>query len=192
MLGQYIYTAAMSISSDREALFNHVYETEHIPALKEVPGVVQVRRYRHCLPPDRIYLAVYELASPDLPTSAGWLRARDLGRWPTEVRPYTSGLQNGLWSLRRGFGSDLPHSSGYVLLLTRGDDSPGRAARLDRDLDAFAAHPTIAAGARYVDIRDHAQLLVVRIDGDAALQRAAELAGDLSLTIGRPQTFEPV
>jgi hypothetical protein len=73
MLGQYLYTAAMSISADRESLLNEVYDEEHIPALKAVPGVLDVRRFRRIDPPGIRYLAVYEIASLDVPSSQGWL-----------------------------------------------------------------------------------------------------------------------
>jgi len=42
MLGQYLYTAAMSISADRESLFNEVYDEEHSPALKAVYNNLQM------------------------------------------------------------------------------------------------------------------------------------------------------
>jgi hypothetical protein len=35
-------------------------------------------------------VAIYEIDSPDVLTSAAWMEAVEQGRWPTEVRPYTS------------------------------------------------------------------------------------------------------
>jgi hypothetical protein len=36
----------MDVAPEREALFNQVYDTEHVPKLKEVPGVIAVARFK--------------------------------------------------------------------------------------------------------------------------------------------------
>ncbi|MSQ19479.1 MAG: hypothetical protein EXR39_07955 [Betaproteobacteria bacterium] len=102
-VGNWIFTAAMDIDSDKEALFHEVYETEHVPLILKVPGVVSCTRMK--LDTLRItmggatkeidsqgaprYAAVYELTSPDVLTSEAFAKAVDHGRWPTEVRPFT-------------------------------------------------------------------------------------------------------
>jgi hypothetical protein len=101
--GKYLFIAAMDVDPDKEALFNEVYETEHIPLLLKVPGVLSIKRYV-AMPLTMVlggetrtivaegeprYSAVYEIDSPDVLTSEAWARAVDAGRWPTEVRPYT-------------------------------------------------------------------------------------------------------
>ncbi|HVF64637.1 MAG TPA: hypothetical protein VNE58_11645 [Casimicrobiaceae bacterium] len=100
---KYLLTVSMDVDADKEALFNEVYDTEHVPLLSKVPGVVAIRRFRK-VPLTMVmggeakaiaaegeprYLALYELESPDVPTSRAWAEAVDAGRWPTEVRPYT-------------------------------------------------------------------------------------------------------
>jgi hypothetical protein len=35
------------------------------------------------------YTAIYEIDSPEVLTSEAWAHAVELGRWPTEVRPFT-------------------------------------------------------------------------------------------------------
>ena len=100
---KYLFIAAMDVDPDKEALFNEVYETEHIPLLLKVPGVLSVKRYV-AMPLTMVlggetrtivaegeprYSAVYEIESPDVLTSAAWASAVDAGRWPTEVRPFT-------------------------------------------------------------------------------------------------------
>ncbi len=101
--GKYIFTAAMDIDPDKEAVFNEVYDKEHIPLIKKVPGVLSVTRMK--LDTLRMamggetktidsqgaprYAAVYELTSPDVLTSPEFAKAVDAGRWPTEVRPFT-------------------------------------------------------------------------------------------------------
>jgi hypothetical protein len=36
---KYIFVASMDVDPDKEALFNEVYDIEHIPNLLKVPGV---------------------------------------------------------------------------------------------------------------------------------------------------------
>jgi len=43
---QYIFTVSMDVDADKEAIFNEVYDTEHIPLILKVPGVVSARRYK--------------------------------------------------------------------------------------------------------------------------------------------------
>jgi len=101
--GNYLFIASMDVDPDKEALFNEVYETEHIPLLLKVPGVLSVQRYV-AMPLTMVlggqtrtivaegeprHSAVYEIESPDVLTSTAWAQAVDAGRWPTEVRPYT-------------------------------------------------------------------------------------------------------
>ena len=40
--GRWIFTASMDVDADKEALFNEVYDTEHVPHLSKVPGVVSI------------------------------------------------------------------------------------------------------------------------------------------------------
>ena len=108
--GNWIFTAAMDVDPEREALFNEVYDTEHIPHLSRVPGVVAVTRAK--LDTLRVtmggetrtvdpggkprYVCIVELENPDVLTSAAWAQAVDAGRWPTEVRPHTRNRQHTL------------------------------------------------------------------------------------------------
>jgi hypothetical protein len=101
--GKWIFTAAMDVDPDKEALFNEVYDTEHIPFLRQVPGVISATRLK--LDALRItmggetktvdaqgvprYACILELENPDVLTSAAFAKAVDAGRWPTQVRPYT-------------------------------------------------------------------------------------------------------
>ena len=41
---KYLYIASMDVQPDKEALFNEVYDTEHVPNLLKVPGVRAVTR----------------------------------------------------------------------------------------------------------------------------------------------------
>jgi hypothetical protein len=95
--------ASMDVAPEKEALFNEVYDGEHVPNLLAVPGVLAVTRVRS--EPFAVaiggakkpmpaasprYTAIYELESPDVLTSAAWAQAVEAGRWPIEVRPFTS------------------------------------------------------------------------------------------------------
>ncbi|MBM3559933.1 MAG: hypothetical protein FJX53_08690 [Alphaproteobacteria bacterium] len=101
---KYIFFAQMDVTPEKEALFNEVYDLEHIPALMKVPGVRAIWRgkaedfamflggeKREMKVGDNpTYLAAYELDSPDVLLSKEWAAGTEVGRWPTEVRPYCS------------------------------------------------------------------------------------------------------
>jgi hypothetical protein len=100
---RYLFTAAMDVDAGKEALFNEVYDKEHVPELLKVPGVLAVHRLT--LQPLKLgiggevktivaegepkYSAIYELESADVLTSDAWAKAVELGRWSAQVRPYT-------------------------------------------------------------------------------------------------------
>ena len=85
---KYIYIAAMDVEPDKEVAFNEVYDTEHIPTILKVPGVISATRYE-VVSGDPKYMAVYEVETPDLPESEIFRAATNVGRWPTEIRPFT-------------------------------------------------------------------------------------------------------
>ncbi len=101
---KYVFIANMDVEPSKEEVFNEVYDREHIPLLQTVPGVLSVTRLvvepltmviggerREIVAQgEPRYSAVYEIESPDVLVSDGWARAIDQGRWPTEVRPYTT------------------------------------------------------------------------------------------------------
>jgi hypothetical protein len=100
---RYIFTASMDVEPDKEALFNEVYDTEHVPELMKVAGLLAVTRTT--LVPLKMsiggelktivaegepkYSATYELESAEVLTSDAWAKAVEKGRWPAQVRPYT-------------------------------------------------------------------------------------------------------
>jgi hypothetical protein len=100
---KYLFIASMDVDADKEALFNEVYDTEHIPELLKVPGVLSVRRGVQqpltmfiggekktlVAEGEPKYSAYYELESAEVLTSAAWAKAVELGRWPAQVRPFT-------------------------------------------------------------------------------------------------------
>lgn len=108
---RYLFSAAMDVTADKEALFNEVYDSEHVPLLLKVPGVLSVARFR-AEPVTMIiggerrtivaegeprFRALYELESPEVLVSAAWAGAVDQGRWTGQVRPFTSNRRHVLY-----------------------------------------------------------------------------------------------
>lgn len=110
---KYVFIASMDVEPGKEAVFHEVYDTEHIPLILKVPGVLSARRYES-VPLQMIiggekktlvaegeprFSALYELESADVLLSDAWAKAVDAGRWPSEVRPYTRNRRHTLRKL---------------------------------------------------------------------------------------------
>jgi hypothetical protein len=76
---------AMNVEPAAEAEFNEWYNTEHIPALAAVPGVLCARRFR-ASSANRRYVALYHLMSPEVQASEAWKKAADT-EWTRKLRP---------------------------------------------------------------------------------------------------------
>ena len=108
---RYLFSAAMSVRPDKDALFNEVYDTEHVPALLEVPGVIAVARFKSepvtmmiggerktiVIESEPAYNALYEIESPEVLTSDAWAKAGEEGRWAGLVRPHTKNRRHVLY-----------------------------------------------------------------------------------------------
>ena len=77
---------AMNVVPEHESEFQEWYNTEHLPALGGVPGVLCARRYRGAGATQR-YAAVYHFANPDVPSSAAWKTAANTP-WTERMRPH--------------------------------------------------------------------------------------------------------
>jgi hypothetical protein len=110
---RYVFIASMDVDPDKEAIFNEVYDTEHIPYLLGVPGVRAANRLKGeafavsiggannpVAYTGPIYSAIFEIDSPDVLVSPQWARAVEAGRWPKEVRPYTRNRHHALFKVR--------------------------------------------------------------------------------------------
>ncbi len=100
----YLFLASMDVDPDHEAEFNEVYDSEHVPLLRDVPGVVSVARFQAQeltlliggerrtvqIEGEPRYTALYEIASPEVLVSPAWGEAIERGRWPGRVRPHTT------------------------------------------------------------------------------------------------------
>lgn len=101
---KYIFIASMDITPEKEDLFNEVYDREHVPNLLKVPGVLSVTRLKAeplvmsiggeereiVAEGEPAYSAIYEIESPEVLVSPEWAAAVEDGRWPGQVRPFTS------------------------------------------------------------------------------------------------------
>lgn len=92
-MADYIYLVQMDVPAEKEADFNRIYDTQHVPELSKVPGVHRVTRYLlESADVDGVakYAAIYEIDSPDLPQSDAWKAASDRGDWAPQIRPFTT------------------------------------------------------------------------------------------------------
>src|SRR5579864_3384644 len=69
-----------------ETAFNAWYDTEHVPALARVPGVLCARRFRSTLAQGPRYVALYHLTGPGVVASAEWKQASESTPMPAKVR----------------------------------------------------------------------------------------------------------
>jgi hypothetical protein len=77
----------MNVDPDAEDDFNRWYDTEHVPNLAKVPGVLAARRYRSVVGEHK-YVALYHLESPDVASSEPWSKAIETP-WTHRIRPKT-------------------------------------------------------------------------------------------------------
>jgi hypothetical protein len=109
--GRYLFVAAMDVEPEKDALFNEVYDKEHVPNLIKVPGLIAVARFKReplrmsiggelktiDLVDEPRYTALYEVEGPDVMSSEAWGKAVEEGRWPAQVRPYTKNRKHTLY-----------------------------------------------------------------------------------------------
>lgn len=110
---KFLLIASMDVDAEQEALFNEVYDQEHVPYLSQVPGVLSITRYQREVLTMSIggekktirienepkYTAIYELESPEVLVSEAWNQAVEKGRWPSQVRPHTKNRRHVLLKL---------------------------------------------------------------------------------------------
>jgi hypothetical protein len=108
---RFLFTAAMDVEPGKDAIFNEVYDQEHVPSLLEVPGVIAVARFKRrelemfiggerrkiVIEGEPSYTALYEIESPSVLVTPQWAAAVEKGRWPGQVRPYTKNRRHLMW-----------------------------------------------------------------------------------------------
>ena len=110
---KYLFVASMDVDAGKEALFNDVYDNEHVPNLLKVPGVRAVARMegepfafsiggveKQIAHDGPRHSALYEIDGPHVLVSPEWAKAVEAGRWATQVRPFTRNRRHSLYRLR--------------------------------------------------------------------------------------------
>ncbi len=117
-VAQYLFVASMDVEPEKLDLFNEVYDTEHVPAMGKVPGVVDITRLSKqplklsmggqineiAAEGEPNFSAFYWIESPDVLTSPAWSEAIEEGRWPDHVRPYTKNRRHVLLKVKEPSG----------------------------------------------------------------------------------------
>jgi hypothetical protein len=109
---KYLFVASMDVDPDKEALFNEIYDAEHVPNLLQVPGVHAATRIKGehfalkigggtktIIHEGACYSTVYEIDGPHVLVSPEWAKAGEAGRWPSQVRPYTRNRTHALYKI---------------------------------------------------------------------------------------------
>jgi hypothetical protein len=111
---RYLFIVSMDVEAGKDAVFNEVYDNEHVPNLLKVPGVLSAvrmttepltlmlggERKTIVAEGEPRYTAIYELESAEVLLSDAWAQAAEKGRWPAEVRPYTRNRRHVLKKIR--------------------------------------------------------------------------------------------
>jgi hypothetical protein len=83
-----LLVASMDVDPAAEAEFNEWYNSEHLPLLGAVPGVLAARRYRaEGRETERQYLALYHLRDVGVSRSDAWAKAANTP-WTERMRPH--------------------------------------------------------------------------------------------------------
>jgi hypothetical protein len=83
-----LLVASMNVDPVAEAEFNEWYDSEHLPQLAAVPGVLCARRFRSKEDaPERKYVALYHLTGVDVSRSDAWQKAANTP-WTARIRPH--------------------------------------------------------------------------------------------------------
>lgn len=98
-----LFVVGIELESGHEDDFEGWYNTEHLPALAEVPGVNRAVRYRKAAGQDQSteypeYLALYDVVSLDIPGNADWVAAVETP-WTQRLRPHFTARWRGGYRL---------------------------------------------------------------------------------------------
>jgi hypothetical protein len=112
---KYLFVASMDVVPDKEAFFNEIYDTEHVPNLLKVPRVYAATRIegkpfalsigggtKTIIHEGARYSTIYEIDGPHVLVSPEWAKAGEAGCWPSQVRPYTHNRRHALYKIRTG------------------------------------------------------------------------------------------
>jgi len=111
----YLLVDRMDVQHDKEELFNEVYDSEHVPELKRVPGVLNVGRYWTALRSEPKYLVMCTTNSPNIQKTAEWKKYIESSRWLKEVQPYTMNRYHAIYAWIGG-NPELKWETKYLYL----------------------------------------------------------------------------
>jgi hypothetical protein len=80
----------MTPAPEAETEFNAWYDTEHVPALGRVAGVLSALRFRAGSTSGPKYVALYYLTAPEVITGPEWKQASESTPMPQHIRPQIS------------------------------------------------------------------------------------------------------
>ena len=83
--GPFLYIVETDVEAAQEEEFNAWYDTDHLPSLAAVPGVLAAGRFLLRRGEAPRYLAAYRLERPEIFEGPDWLAARDTA-WTRRVR----------------------------------------------------------------------------------------------------------
>lgn len=104
----YFYMVTFEIAPEDEREFNEIYDTDHIPNILQVEGVLGVTRLKDGAPNEKgwlVYSAIYWLARPEIPDTPAWKAKSEIGRWPPVIRPKVKSRQRRIGPVVARFGA---------------------------------------------------------------------------------------
>jgi hypothetical protein len=99
---KFFYMVTFEIAKEDEALFNEIYDTEHVPnilSVKGVKGCMRIRDHGSSETGWLVYSTIYFLTDAGLPETSAWKDASDTGRWAPVMRPKLKSRQRRLGSI---------------------------------------------------------------------------------------------
>lgn len=81
---QGLLVSAMNVAPEFDAEFNEWYDTEHLPRLAQIPGVLAARRYTSPGAGHK-YVSTYHLASTEICASKAWQEAANT-KWTEKMK----------------------------------------------------------------------------------------------------------
>lgn len=83
-----LLVVSMDVAPEVEAEFNEWYNTEHLPQLASVPGVIAARRFQAAgRVIEKKYAALYHMTSTEVSRSDAWKKAANT-TWTEKMRPH--------------------------------------------------------------------------------------------------------
>jgi hypothetical protein len=82
-----LLVSALNVAPEAETEFNAWYDTEHLPRLAALPGVLSARRFKSVGAAAHQYVALYHLTSAAVCQTAEWSAAADTA-WAKRIVPH--------------------------------------------------------------------------------------------------------